>query len=153
MAFEHSLKNNSKYDLTYKKETGASIVGLLLLIIPAWVRFRVLTVIGVDIYLIEKGITIACFILLAILITLWVCRIAFRQNRNVVGWGVFAFLLPLPTLIIIGLLKKREEKMEININNWRIAGRILKYTIVVLLSLLAIHVIIESIVQFIHLGY
>jgi hypothetical protein len=62
MTVEHSLKNNSKYDLTYKKETGATIVGLLLLIIPVWIRFRVLSVLGVDIYLIEKGITIACFI-------------------------------------------------------------------------------------------
>lgn len=41
-----------------------------------------------------------------IFVTIWIVKIAKRQNRNTTGWGVFAFLIPNLALIIIGLLRK-----------------------------------------------
>lgn len=45
-----------------------------------------------------------------ILITFWVTSIAKRQNRDTLGWGVFAFFLPTLALIIIGFLKRLKKK-------------------------------------------
>lgn len=44
----------------------------------------------------------------------WVIRIAEKQNRDLLGWGILGFLLPSVTLLIIGLLKKNPDKISIN---------------------------------------
>lgn len=45
--------------------------------------------------------------------TIWVVAIAKRQNRETVGWGAFAFFLPLIALIVIGQQRKLFAKFEI----------------------------------------
>jgi len=111
-------KDNTKYDLTYKRETKAIIVGWLLWIVPP----VVLTIIMMSMENFQfgpdaKGVIIFNSIVLRIIITVWVTRIAFRQNRDTFAWGLLAFILPLPALIIIGYLKKLRFKIDMIFEN------------------------------------
>lgn len=47
------------------------------------------------------------FLILGIIITIWVKNIASKQNRNQIGWSIFALLFPIQALIVIGLLNKK----------------------------------------------
>lgn len=94
-------RKESKYDQTYKKETGATFAGVVLLFI------------NLIIYLVKPEYSSMIYVILIILsliiriiITVWVGNIAKRQNRNSFGWSLFGFFLPVLALIIIGLLKK-----------------------------------------------
>ena len=53
-----------------------------------------------------KAITVIASLIFRVLGTVWVVNIANRQNREIFGWGVFAFLLPSIALIIIATRKK-----------------------------------------------
>ena len=93
---------NGKYDLTYKKEIGASIAGLVVLF--------VLSII-LAIAIVQDNS--ALFALYKVLLLVWwltafflVLDISRRQNRNRVGWGFFAFFFPFLPIIIIGFLGK-----------------------------------------------
>ena len=95
-------QKRQKFDYTYVKEKNATFVGILLAIINVIVYV-------VDIENTEKAMEVLLIgsLLLRILIVSWVVNIAKRQNRNVIGWGILAFLFPPITLIIIGLLRKK----------------------------------------------
>lgn len=101
------------YDLSYRKETEATIVGVILLII-------ILSIYYSDGILLESEDTFAIFIIsnlfIRISVTAWIVSISKRQNRDAVSWGIFAFLSPSIALIIIGLLKKKRLKVVLNLN-------------------------------------
>jgi tetratricopeptide (TPR) repeat protein len=106
---------STKYDLTYKKETETTIIGVLLLVIPIVLKeSKVFT------FEIENSYNQARFFLtiaslvLRIFVSIWVVNIAYRQNRNSKGWGWFAFFLPSIALIVIGQLKKLRLKIELD---------------------------------------
>ena len=100
---------SSKYDLTYKKETDATLFGIILFI-----------VLGVIHILVSVGeINISPFygaglLTIRFLVTPYVVNIASRQNRNEKVWGWFAFFFPSIALIIIGQLKKLKLKIELD---------------------------------------
>jgi tetratricopeptide (TPR) repeat protein len=113
-----NYKNNSIYDLTYKREVEATIFGLLLLFIPLFIneffrdykfhsiteinQFRVLvSIIGI---IVRLGVVYRVGI------------IANRQNRAVKTWKWFSFFLPSISLIIIGLLRKLKLSIKIDGN-------------------------------------
>ncbi len=102
----NSVKH-SKYDLTYQKDHDAIIVGAILLLMSL-----IFAVIGPfkfedrESYGQFKAITVIASLIFRVLGTVWVVNIANRQNREIFGWGVFAFLLPSIALIIIATRKK-----------------------------------------------
>jgi len=132
---------SSKYDITYKQEIGATVIGILLLFStiflifygvfedskiispnPIWPFLKFLSinffVLGgtVNAFILSFGPLFSgafdyrwlvfLFLALGIIIAIWVKNIASRQNRNTIGWSIFALLFPVETLIVIGLLKK-----------------------------------------------
>ena len=123
-----SSRKSEKYDLSYKKESEATVVGILLmvanLLLLIFVRFE-------DEY--SQQVFAAIFALgslvLRIFITVWCVNIARRQNRDSIGWGIFAFFTPTLALIIIGLLRKlykeipqtniryKQQKSQSQVNN------------------------------------
>jgi len=105
-------KKISKYDESYKKETEASIVGVVLLLISfVFALFGQNTIKPTP-----ENKTIISIVLLVfrIIVTSTVVNIAKRQNRDTSGWGVLAFFLPSIALIVIGLQKKLTTKIIID---------------------------------------
>lgn len=106
---------SSKYDLTYTKEDGATILGVLLLVVPIALKLS-----GVIKFETEESYNQARMLfgigslVLRIAVTVWIVNIASRQNRNSTGWGWFAFFLPSIALIVIGQLKKLRLNIEID---------------------------------------
>ena len=90
-----------KFDSTYSKETEASIVGIISLILS----FVILISAGFNNPELARVISIAG-LLLRIFYTIWCVNIAKRQNRDASTWGLFAFFLPSLALIIVGQLRK-----------------------------------------------
>jgi hypothetical protein len=108
-------KTSKKFDLTYEKETDATIFGILLITIPIILRLTgAITFETVESYNQGKAIIAIISLVLRIAITVWVVNIATRQNRNSTGWGWFAFFFPSISLIVIGLLKKQRLKIELD---------------------------------------
>jgi hypothetical protein len=97
-----------KFDESYQKEIGASIVGGLLIIINT-----ILLASGFYAewaYSLSEGAYVFFSIgniVWRIVAAIWVVNIATRQNRTTTGWGVFGFLLPNLALLIIGALNKK----------------------------------------------
>ena len=104
---------NLKYDQTYTKPIDATFVGVGLLIISNYILFSGATA---DI---EPAVVALINLIYRILITIWVVSLAKVQNRNQIGWGIFAFILPTLSLIIIGLLRKKIKTVNLDrfINN------------------------------------
>lgn len=98
--------SNLKYDPTYKKESDATFIGIVLLIINNVIIYSDTTIVGPSVVFVS--------LILRIIITVWVVNIADRQNRNTSGWGVFAFVFPSFALIIIGRLKKKLKTVDPN---------------------------------------
>ena len=97
----------SKYDLTYKKEDDAINFGISLLAIPL-ISFILGATMFEDKQLYEQ-FRIAIIILLLIFrffATFWIVNIAKRQNRGEFVWGVLGFLSPAIVLIVIATRKK-----------------------------------------------
>lgn len=108
-----SIKDNriedtaTLYDLTYKREENALIVGINLLVIS------LIFAIGGPIQLKNTeffGQFIAALSIISLvircIIPVWVVNIASRQNRDTYLWGILALVLPSVTLIIISTRKK-----------------------------------------------
>lgn len=95
-------QKRQKFDYRYTKEKDATYVGILLIVINVILY-------SVNIENTEKtmGVLLVGSLFLRILIISWVVNIAKRQNRDVIGWGILAFLFPAITLIIIGLMRKK----------------------------------------------
>lgn len=104
-----------EFDLTYNKETDATVIGVLLVVILITIKLSVnLTFDTVNNYNQTFVILSITSLILKIIITVWVMKIASRQNRNSTNWGWFAFFLPSLALIIIGQLKKLRLKIELD---------------------------------------
>lgn len=108
---------NSKYDLTYEKETDATLVGIVIIITSILLMiFKPFQFDNIGDYNQFQVISSISSLVLRIFTTVWVVNIATRQNRNSTGWGWFAFFFPSITLVIIGLLKKLRLKIELDDN-------------------------------------
>ncbi len=104
-------------DNTYRKELEATIVGFCVLVVPLF--FDVLEWFDIrDEESYRQADVIYTFIkiLIATAIAFWVVKIAKRQNRSEILWGVFAFILPGLVLIIIGLLNKKPLVISLDPN-------------------------------------
>ena len=97
-----------KYDPTFKRESDATLVGVFFLIGSISLSFVV------EIEKLEQPIFVIINLIYRILITVWVVNISDMQNRNKIGWGIFAFILPTLALIIIGLLKKKIRNVRVD---------------------------------------
>jgi|JI6StandDraft_1071083.scaffolds.fasta_scaffold102664_1 hypothetical protein len=107
----------SKYDSTYTPESHAKTVGVILLLIS--LLFAINSPIkfdSVESYNQFKFFLSFVALVLRIFVIKWVVAIAKRQNRETFGWGILAFFLPSITLIIIGILRKKNVKLEIDNN-------------------------------------
>lgn len=112
----HSVIND-KYDLTYKRETDATLFGVFALLLALFiVVFRPFKIENDNSY--NQYRTYAALINLAyrIAITYWVINISKRQNRNFTAWGWFAFFVPTLALIISGISRKLKLRIEIDGN-------------------------------------
>lgn len=96
-----------KYDATYQKESDATAVGVIILI----VSFIFLLFGGVKDPSLYYTLAIVSSIG-RIMITVWCVNIAKRQNREAGGWGFFAFFFPSIALIIIGQLEKLKRDIR-----------------------------------------
>jgi hypothetical protein len=94
-----------KYDLTYKRDIEATVTGLVIIIVGIFLISTQAFKNVPDPETFKAIIGIINF-LWRIIVTIWIIKIAKRQNRNTTGWGIFAFLIPNLALIIIGLLSK-----------------------------------------------
>jgi hypothetical protein len=100
-------KPRQKYDTRYSKESDATALGLLFFIIPfLFFISGGKNFIDQEYFTIFKVISYVVSILIRIIATIWVIAIARRQNRNITLWGIFTFILPSISLIIIGQCKK-----------------------------------------------
>lgn len=96
--------NNIKADHSYRKEIEATVVGVVIVIghlILYNVEYKLTEFV---IYTLLIG---ALFLRIAV--TIWVVRIAKRQQRNTVFWGLLALFFPPLALIIIGLFRKKTK--------------------------------------------
>jgi hypothetical protein len=109
-------QNLQLYDSTYKKETDAVIIGVVLLVYPIIIAISIASSGGFESensFAQFKGINIIISILVRISVTFSVVYISKRQNREPLGWGIFAFILPSIALITIGNMKKLFANIEI----------------------------------------
>ena len=106
---------NTNFDLSYKKETEATVIGFLLLIVLVILELtRTFSFETVEGYNQALAFIAIGSIILRIVVTIWVTNIATRQNRDTTGWGFFAFFLPSIALIVIGLLNKLKVKIKLD---------------------------------------
>lgn len=99
-----------EYDDTYKKETECTFLGIGLGISALIIN----NIVKVD----EQGhsaigVLSLISIVIRIVVSVNIKKIALRQNRDSNGWALFGFILPTLALIIIGQLKK----LNLNISN------------------------------------
>lgn len=106
---------STTFDLTYVKETEATFIGVLLLVVPIIIKLSgTLTFDTEESYNQAKVFLSIAALVIRIAVTVRVVNIASRQNRNSTGWGWFAFFLPSIALIVIGQLKKLRLKIELD---------------------------------------
>ena len=111
----NSQISQPKYDLNYQKESDATMVGVILLLVTLVLAlFQPFKFESEESYNRFKTLTSVGALVLRVLVIIWVVNIAKRQNRETFGWGVFAFFLPSIALIVIGQQKKLFARFEIN---------------------------------------
>jgi hypothetical protein len=104
-----------KYDPTYTKESDATFLGVILLLISlGFAIFGPIKFDSYDSYNQFRVFESLGALVLRVFVTIWVVAIAKRQNRETFGWGALAFFLPSIALIIIGQQRKLFAKFEIN---------------------------------------
>ena len=97
-----------RYDPTYRREYGITVLGLLIL------AFNILVIMEPDIISSLKTENIIWInFAFRVVVAFHISSIAERQNRYITGWSIFAFLLPTLAMIIIGLLLKKIKKVEL----------------------------------------
>ena len=107
-----SNRQEKKSDDYQGRDLAATIVGGLLIILSI---ILVLTGVYESLFYSESSEAILFFgFVWKVFAILWVIRIAEKQNRDLLGWGILGFLLPSVTLFIIGLFKKNPDKISIN---------------------------------------
>lgn len=107
--------DNSKYDPDYVKEGEAIFLGIFLLLVPILLKFSgIINFETEESYIRARNFAVIIDIIIRILVSVKVVKIATRQNRNHTGWGWFAFFFPSIALIIIGQLKKLRLKIDLD---------------------------------------
>lgn len=107
----------NKIDNIYKKESEATIVGVILFIAPIIIKLiGDENINSIESYNQTRVATAIGAIIIRIIVTIWVVDIAKMQNRNTTNWGLFSFFLPSIALIIIGQLNKLKFKIELDSN-------------------------------------
>lgn len=91
---------NEKYDLTYEREIETVFAGIGSLVLS----------IGLANFISENPQWLWLMLFFRIFATVWAIKIAKRQNRDTISWGIFTFLLPSIALIIIGFSRKLKNK-------------------------------------------
>lgn len=100
-----------KYYDNYEENEDVTFSGFLLLSITTISYFVSLYFKAFEEWLFtNKPLLLALITIFKIGIIIWVVKIATKQNRNTVGWGVFAFFLPSICLIVLGQQKKLRKK-------------------------------------------
>lgn len=101
-------KPSKKVDITIYKNSGALFLGITLLIFSL-ISFAILN--SKDGYetIEDHSLTL---LIARIVICFIVVDLASSQKRNSFMWGVFAFLFPAITLIILGLMENKIEKFD-----------------------------------------
>ncbi len=112
--YSDNVNNESKYDNTYIKETEATLVGIILLVLSLFLIIFPIEFTNIESFNQFRTISPITSLILRVLITNWIVNIAKRQNRQTFNWGLFAFIFPSVSLIIIGLLKKLKYNVKIN---------------------------------------
>lgn len=96
-----------KHDNDYKEDEEVATIGFLLLVLTIVGYFALRLSKPFGEWVIEnRPLLLALSSIIKVGVTIWSVKVAKRQNRNTVGWGVFAFFLPSICLIILGQLKK-----------------------------------------------
>ncbi|HLG03989.1 MAG TPA: DUF4339 domain-containing protein [Bacteroidia bacterium] len=108
------LVTSSKYDQTYTKEDDATVLGVILFIIP--IAFTFIPFKTEEDYSRANAFIAIGALVIRIAVIVGVVNISTRQNRNSTAWGWFAFFLPSIALIIIGQLKKLRLKIALDEN-------------------------------------
>lgn len=108
-----SLVSQTKYDPTYKKEEDVMVVGILLLLAIVFSFIGPRRFQDNDTFAQFKAISAVVSLILRIFISIWVVKIAKRQNRDEYRWGLFAFILPSIALIVIATRRKLFANVEI----------------------------------------
>lgn len=100
----NNISKAIKYDTTYVKESEATVVGFIFLIVNTIIYSFDLKVV------LEEESTFISLLFVGmffrIIFSIWSIKIASRLNRNELKWGALTFFFPSISLIIIGLLKK-----------------------------------------------
>lgn len=91
-----------KFDRSYKGDVNAAIAGIVVLILSS-ILLAISRQSTDPSFIAFYWISLLLWWIIAIP---WVVKIANRQNRSTIAWGIFAFFLPYLAIIIIGLLKK-----------------------------------------------
>ena len=132
----NSLKNSDeRYDSSYERELSVTYFGLFCLFVCI---ILTLELNDPHNYYINNsnnyfGKAMAFLLLLRIFVPIGLVRIAKRQNRNPLLWGLISFIFPILAMIIIGQLKKLYipviiDANKTNIENSKILlGKSLKY--------------------------
>ncbi len=113
---EDKIILRTMYDEDYKKETDATIFGGLLLLAQILIYLFGPTTFTRQDYTTYLSIYYVIALFFRIIISVWVVKIAKRQNRNSTLWGIFAFFIPSIALIIIGQTKKIFNEKFTNIS-------------------------------------
>jgi hypothetical protein len=105
----------SKFDLTYKREWDAVIIGICVILISLGIGiikpFKMDTIAS---YKKAKNILIIIDLILRFGIVYWIIQISRRQNRNQTKWGIIGLFFPSLSLVVIGLNRKLKYKIKID---------------------------------------
>ncbi len=101
------------YDERYRKETEVTTTGIFLMLTPLlFIIFYKRAFYHSEYFAYLKGISIVGAIVIRIIATTWVMRVAKHQNRDANKWGVSALFIPALSMIAIGLSKKLYDADE-----------------------------------------
>ena len=98
-----------KYDKSYEGDQQAAVLGISVMVFSLFVYFLLRFENETDLAL-YQALGAVINLIYRIIATIIVINIAKEQNRTPKGWGIFAFILPNPALIIIGFSKKLLNK-------------------------------------------
>jgi tetratricopeptide (TPR) repeat protein len=107
-----SSVTSAKFTPNYDKETEATFIGVLLLVVPIIIKLSGILTFDTESYNQAKVfLSIGSFVI-RIAVIFWVVNIASRKNRDSTAWGLFAFFLPSIALIVIGYLKRLKIELD-----------------------------------------
>ncbi len=109
-------KTSPKHDSNYQKEGEATVLGVIMILIPIVIKLRILKFGNNQNFEQVKILIILISVLARIGATFWAVNIAKKQNRNFSSWGWLTFFFPGISLIILGQLRKLKLNIVIDGN-------------------------------------